>query len=249
MSICGSQSVAKIAAVIFDYYETLAELSNESRVRAFDAFAMQCGVALPSGEAYEHWRLFTTADAKARFGDLPRHPLDGEPLPFVSFGEVWLKRFQELFDKWGVDTTPEAGARMYREAHIAAPLYSDALPALENLRERSKLAILSDADADFLHGNLARNSLVMDAVVSSEELRAYKPHVSMFREVCARLDVEPAQAVYVGDSAWADIAGARNAGMHAVWINRYAVDWPDDIEPPNARVLSLSELPETVAQL
>lgn len=241
--------MANVTAVIFDYYETLAELSRESRVRAFDAFAAQCGVALPSGEAFEHWRLFTTTDAKVRFGDAPRHPLDGDPLPFVSFAEVWAKRFEELFDKWGVDATGDVGARMYRDTHIAAPLYPDALPALDDLRELSKLAILSDADADFLHGNLARNRLRMNAAVSSEEVRVYKPHVSMFREVCARLDVDPAQAVYVGDSPWADIAGARNAGMHAVWINRYAIDWPEDIEPPDAMILSLSELPETVAQL
>jgi 2-haloalkanoic acid dehalogenase type II len=138
---------------------------------------------------------------------------------------------------------------MYFTAHAEAALYPDALPAIEALRARYALAVLSDADTDFLHGNLTRQDLAIDTIVTSEDVCAYKPHVSMFRVACARLDVEPSQAVYVGDSPWADIAGAHNAGMRAVWINRHAIDWPDDIEPPDAMVLSLSELPETIAQL
>jgi 2-haloalkanoic acid dehalogenase type II len=115
--------------------------------------------------------------------------------------------------------------------------------ALDGLRRSHRLAVLSDADRDFLHESVARNGLAMDTVISSEEVRAYKPHVSLFRAVCDRLGVEPSRAVYVGDSPWADIAGARHAGLGAIWINRHGYDWPEDIPPPDVTVRSLEELP------
>ena len=65
----------------------------------------------------------------------------------------------------------------------------------------------------------------------------------MFRAVCERLAVEPKEAAYVGDSPWADMAGARNAGMRSIWINRHGLDWPEDQEPPDATIQSLAELP------
>ena len=241
--------MANVTAVIFDYYETLAELSQETRERAFDELAVAVGAQLPPGEAFEQYRDLTTKDWQLRLGGRQRPPLDGVPLDFVSFRDVWLARFGELFVHWGVQAPPARGADAYFQAHATALLYPEAREAIDALRDRYTLAVLSDADADFLHDNVARNSLAIDTVISSEEVRAYKPHVSMFREGCARLDVEPAQAVYVGDSAWADVAGARHAGLRAVWINRYLVDWPDDIDPPEAMIASLDELADTIAQL
>ena len=101
-----------------------------------------------------------------------------------------------------------------------------------------------DADHDFLDANLRRHGLRFDAVVSSEELRVYKPHVSIFHETCARLGVAPDEAIYLGDSPWADVAGARNAGLRAVWLNRRNTAWPDDIEPPKETVSAVTGLLE-----
>ncbi len=232
-------------AFIFDYYETLARISGDMRERAFDQLASKVGLDLPAGEAYRHWRELTTKDAVLRLGGTARPPLDGVAPPFVSFREVWLARFRELFDHWGVDAPAEAGADAYRDLHADVDLYPDAAPALDMLRRAGgdpKLAVLSDADHDFLDANLRRNGLVFDAVLSSEELRAYKPHASTFRQACVRLGVAPSEAVYVGDSPWADVAGARHAGLRALWLNRHGAAWPGDIEPPSQTVRSLTEV-------
>lgn len=241
--------MANVTAVIFDYYETLAQLSSAERERTFDELALRCGLSLAPGEAYAHWRERTTKDAIVRFGSEGRSPLDGEPPPFISFRDVWLHRSEELFREWGVAALPEWGVQAYVEGHARAVLYPDALPALEALRPLYRLAVLSDADVDFLQGSLARNAPGIDTVVASEDLHAYKPHVSMFREACGRLGVAPGEAVYVGDSPWADVAGARHAGLRAVWINRHGFAWPQDIEPPETVIASLNELPEAIAQL
>jgi 2-haloalkanoic acid dehalogenase type II len=234
--------VASLTAVIFDYYETLVELSASIRERVFDDLARRAGVSLPLGEAFRHWRGQTMKDRELRLGGRSRPPFDGVPMPFVSFREVWTQRSAELFARWGVEAPAELGAEAFAAAHAQAEHYPEVPATLEVLRPRFRLAVLSDADRDFLDASLERNRLAFEAVVASEDVRAYKPHVSMFREACARLGVAPSETVYVGDSPWADVAGARHAGLRAVWLNRHGASWPDDIEPPEAEIGTLDGL-------
>ena len=235
--------MAEITSVVFDYYETLAEISLPIRERFFDDLARRLGVDLPPGEGYRHWRERTTSDLKLRLGG-QRAPLDGSPTPFCSFRHVWLERSRELFEQWGFDSPAEVGADAYAGMHASASVYPEVPAMLEELSRRYRLAVLSDADGDFLESSVRRNGLTFDAVVASEELRAYKPHVSLFREVCGRLGAQPSGVAFVGDSPWADIEGARHAGMRAIWVNRHGATWPDDIAPPAAVVTSLGELAE-----
>lgn len=223
------------------------ELSREQRERLFDEVAHSVSVDLAAGEAYRHWRGLTLKDPQVRFGGLQRNPMDGSPIPFVTFAEGWVRRFEELFRKWKTGAPPELGAEAYADAHAEARAYpevAETLAALRDSGQRYKLAVLSDADSGFLHESVGRNGLDFDAVISSEELRAYKPHVSVFRAVCERLGVAPEEALYVGDSPWPDVAGARHAGLRAVWVDRDGAAWPKDIEPPAETVRSLLELLE-----
>lgn len=240
--------MARINAVIFDYYETLGELSPKTRERLFDDLARRVGVELPPGEAMRHWRELTVGDLKLRLGG-KRAPLDGPTVPYRTFRSIWVERSRQLFEQWGVEVPAEVGGEAYCGIHANAPVYADVPPALELLRSRYQLAVLSDADNDFLESSVRRNGLTFETVIASEEMGIYKPHVKLFQEVCGRLDVEPANAVYVGDSPWSDIAGARNAGMHAVWINRHDASWPEEIEPPEASVANLQDLPSALDAL
>ncbi len=246
MSICVTcgyhPSVPKLTAIIFDFYETLVQLTTEQRERTFDEVARKAGMDLPPGEAFHHWRVYTTTDADLRLGGKERSAFGGEYPPFVPFRDVWKHRSAELLRHWGSASAPHLAAEAYVRAHSRAPLYPDARPAIDALRRQFKLAVLSDADTDFIVDCLTDNELSFDTIVTSEDLRIYKPHVSMFREVCVRLSVEPSEAVYVGDSPWHDIAGARNAGLRAVWLNRHEREWPEDIDPPETVITSLGEL-------
>ncbi len=233
--------MAEITSVVFDYYETLTEISLPIRERFFDDLARRLGVDLPPGEGYRHWRELTTSDLKLRLGG-QRAPLDGSPPPFRTFRHVWLERSRELFEQWGVNTSAEVGADAYAGMHASASVYPEVPAVLEELRSRYRLAVLSDADRDFLEPSVRRNGLTFDIVIASDELRAYKPHVSLFREVCGRLGVQPSQVAFVGDSPWADIEGARRAGMRAIWVNRHGASWPEELAPPSTVVTSLGEL-------
>jgi len=229
---------SEIDAVIFDYYETLADLSLSIRERAFDELACRVGVNLAPGQAFQDWREVHTTAA----GSQIKAPVDGPPPPFRSFRDIWLELTGRLFQRWQVDVPPKLGVEVSADLHAKAAVYADVAGVLATLRGSYRLGLLADVDRDILETGIRRNQLTFDAIVTSEDLRVYKPHISLFREACVRLDVDRTRTVYVGDRPWPDIEGARNAGMLAVWINRAGAAWPDDIDPPAATVTSLDEL-------
>lgn len=68
---------------------------------------------------------------------------------------------------------------------------------------------------------------LVDAVVISEEIGIAKPDSRIFAECLKRLGSAAGEAVMVGDSWPSDIAGARGAGLRAVWFNRFGLAVPD----------------------
>jgi putative hydrolase of the HAD superfamily len=54
-------------------------------------------------------------------------------------------------------------------------------------------------------------------ILISESQSVRKPDIEIFNRALKRLDVPAAQSLFVGDNPEADIRGAKNAGMKAVW--------------------------------
>jgi putative hydrolase of the HAD superfamily len=95
---------------------------------------------------------------------------------------------------------------------------------LEGLRRAGcRLAVVSNFDSR-LPGILKALGLLdqVDAVVYSSEAGSAKPDPAIFRRALGILDVDPARTVHVGDSAVADLGGARAAGIAGRLIQRDA---------------------------
>ncbi len=58
-----------------------------------------------------------------------------------------------------------------------------------------------------------------DVRVFSDEVEIRKPGREIFERTLAALGVKPTTAVHIGDDVDADVAGARGAGIRAVWYN------------------------------
>jgi 2-haloalkanoic acid dehalogenase type II len=178
--------------------------------------------------------------------DLARS-LDGDPPPFTSLCDRWHAHGGGLLASLGIEPDATGWADCRRDAHRRAQAYDDVAPALELLRANGlKVAVLSDADDDHLLDCIENNGLSFDAVVSSEQLRWYKPHRTTFAVICAQLGVEPKEAAYVGDSPFADVVGSRMAGMQAIWINRNNKTWPADLDAPDHTITTLLDLPPLI---
>lgn len=69
---------------------------------------------------------------------------------------------------------------------------------------------------------------LIDATLSSSEHGLMKPHPSIFESVLRRLDVEPADALMVGDSVAHDVEGGLRAGLSAVLLHRSDAPHPQE---------------------
>jgi putative hydrolase of the HAD superfamily len=99
-------------------------------------------------------------------------------------------------------------------------LYDDALPVMATLRaHRLKLGLVSNTHRE-IDDFVAHHRLEVDCALSSRLHGWMKPHESIFRAALTLLEVEPAEAVMVGDSVQEDLEGARALGMRAFLIDR-----------------------------
>jgi FMN phosphatase YigB (HAD superfamily) len=58
-----------------------------------------------------------------------------------------------------------------------------------------------------------------------------KPAQAFFAHALAAVGVAAGEAVMIGDGPEADVAGAKRAGLRAIWLNRGGADWPAEVAP------------------
>lgn len=118
-------------------------------------------------------------------------------------------------------------------------LYPDVIATFDVLAPHFKLGLLSNGNTYPKHCGLEG---YFAFVIFSQDVRVEKPDRRIFEITAQRAGCELAQMLHVGDSLITDIAGARNAGVNSVWLNREGV--PNDSETqPDYEVASLTEIP------
>ncbi len=106
------------------------------------------------------------------------------------------------------------------EKYLHLDLYPDAASTLAALKGQ-KLAILSNGSSDMLEP-LVRNSgldRVLDAIISVDAKRMFKPHPDAYALIENRLGVPPAEVLFVSSNPW-DACGAKSFGLNVAWIER-----------------------------
>ena len=113
-------------------------------------------------------------------------------------------------------------------------LFPEAERVLETLTAHYQLALITNTQgqqAGKTHrisqfSNLERFFKVI--IVAGEGEVPPKPDRVPFRLCLERLDIVPDEAVYVGDDWRIDICGARETGIHPVWLQHHSVsrNWP-----------------------
>jgi len=115
-------------------------------------------------------------------------------------------------------------------------------PVLADLSRDHRLALLTNGASDVQREKLSRTPLAryFQVVVVSLEVGIGKPDPRVFAATLERMGARAADSVMVGDSLARDIAGAKRAGMRAVWVDRGL--WREQGATPDATVRRLSEL-------
>lgn len=143
--------------------------------------------------------------------------------------DVWTGMYSVLCRHLGI---PDAEAAPLARAVYDAfgeparwRAYEDVAPAFQRLRAAGvKVGIISNWDTrlERILEGLGLMPLT-DTVVSSAAVALHKPDPRIFELACAQLGVSPQRSAHVGDHYYADVLGARAAGMTPVLIDRHGV--------------------------
>jgi putative hydrolase of the HAD superfamily len=150
--------------------------------------------------------------------------------------EVWIAFTEQIMVGMGGEPgrCRDSAVAMVREweRHDNFSLYDDALPVLEQVRRFGlRIGLISNGQRD-LAEFAVHHRLDVDVTVGSLTHGRIKPHPSIFETALVALEIEPDQAVMVGDSYEDDIRGARALGMRAILVDRDGIhpQEPDRID-------------------
>lgn len=241
-----------LRAVIFDLWGTLLtdtpELSGERQRARLEGLARALAAGgLPYGPA-EVERAYRQAAEESQ-----RLQAAGRDLPSAERAALFLR---QLDHELAARATPELLAALERSPIEAARrfpplLIPGAVETLEAVRRAGRLTgLISNTGATpgpALRPVLAGHGLLalLDVATFSDETGECKPAPGIFRRTLSALGVEPAEAVFVGDTPELDVVGPQQVGMWTVQVGELVRDGVR----PHARILALSELPVALRSL
>jgi FMN phosphatase YigB (HAD superfamily) len=164
--------------------------------------------------------------------------------------EHWLRYAHRQLVALGASTKEaQTLARKINEYMLAAyeprSVVPEELPAvLEALTQAGiKLGVISNREKP-LQDVLTEIGLIQHFPYSlaSGEIRVWKPDPQVFVHACGQVGVEPAESAYVGDNWFADVVGAKAAGLTPVLYDPRGIF--DD--PECAVIVSFDELPRAL---
>ena len=186
------------------------------------------------------------AAERAHWERVDREQWSGPPTGLVSDG---FRRLGLVVEERELLATLDGYARAIAGWSTVFP---DSRETLVLLRERGyRLGLLSNTwwAAEWHNADIAAHGLadLLDELLYTSDQPHSKPHPSVFLEISARLRVEPAACVMIGDRLIDDVAGAKHVGMRGIWRRNDSGFPAGDVEA-DAVVDRLSELPPLLRQ-
>jgi len=125
------------------------------------------------------------------------------------------------------------------DSYLKLDAFPDARAALKALKAKShKTGILSNGSPAMLESAVSAAAIGgdLDAVLSVDTLKMFKPRPEVYALVTNRFKCRPGDVTFVSSNRWDVMAGTR-VGFRSVWINRS--NMPDEYQDfPPAQVLS-----------
>lgn len=214
-----------IRAVLFDLFETLIIEVEAGKPYVVPKWGSPAGVlGLTADEFRRGWE-----DLRSRR---------------MTSALSYLQSLHEVCASAGREPPMEAiealnYSRRRDKARCFESIEPDVLWMLRNLRaDGTILGVVSNCSVEEIEA--FRGSLLaplFDDIVWSFEVGIAKPDRRIFEASCRRLAVSAEDAIFVGDGSFDELAGARTAGLTAVWATWFVNRWPARLSEPRRSLL------------
>lgn len=202
-----------IRGVLLDFYGTLVFEDDAVIAAICDAVrkAVPAGRPRPPARqiAARWWDHFREGYATAR----------GET--FIPQRELSRRSLLATIEEIGAVADVDAALATQFTFWGAPPMFAETPAFLKALRDLGlPVCIVSNIDRQDIEAAMAVHGLEADHVLTSEDVRAYKPNPDLFLAGLAALGLGTAEVLHVGDSRSSDVAGASALGIPVAWVNR-----------------------------
>lgn len=221
----------RIDVVSFDCYGTLIDWES-GILEALAPFRARAGLRATDDEVLEQ---YAGLESMLESGD------------HISYKEVLRGVARGLARRFSV---PEAGVDV--DALVASlprwRPFPDTVESLRRLKERYRLAVISNTDDDLFAQTARALEVPFDFVVTAEQVGAYKPSTRNFTYALDKAGVPKERWLHAAQSRFHDVLPARSLGLATVWVNRrsgkpghgatVASDAAPDLEVPSLKTLA-----------
>jgi 2-haloacid dehalogenase len=150
------------------------------------------------------------------FGDFEAAAEQGK---YHRYREVLQSVVRNFGDRLGFTPTAEE-IRSLPESLANWKPWPDTVDALQRLKERFRLCIISNVDDDLFAGTRPQLGVDFNAVITAQQARAYKPSLKIFELALSRTGVPAHRILHVGQSIYHDVVPAQSLGLATIWVNR-----------------------------
>jgi 2-haloacid dehalogenase len=203
---------------------TIAIDLTDYRVLSFDCYGTlidwEAGIATVLGPwARRHDSSLTDEDVLAAYSD-QEAAVEAEE-PTTLYPDVLREAFRRTGRSLGFEVTV-ADADALGTSVPDWPAFPDSAEALQRLKERYKLVILSNVDRTSFAGSNRRLAVTFDEILTAQDIGSYKPHAANFETLLELVDRvgDRGKLVHVAQSLFHDHVPAKAVGLPTVWINR-----------------------------
>jgi putative hydrolase of the HAD superfamily len=164
-----------------------------------------------------------------------------------------LKHFNYSFKQ--KDTVIVRSADAFADAFVPMMQMEPYVPKLlQQLRREGKykIGLVSNfAHPDALKKTLERFDIAkyFDASIISGEVKWRKPSPEIFRKALQALNVKALETIFIGDSPYHDIEGAKNSGLKTILVKKESMNEDEEIGNPDERLFDLKKPPKLLSEL
>jgi 2-haloacid dehalogenase len=163
----------------------------------------------------------------------------------TPYREIGHRSVAHVMDRAGIAYTKEDVGYLVGEIEKLKP-FPEVPAALDRLRGKYKLVVLSNGDPDMLETAKRYHQVPFDRVISVAEAHSFKPHVATYTKAAELLGLKPDQILFVANHAF-DCIGAKSAGMKTAFIDRRSRPFGETPHQPDLLVPTMKDLADAIA--
>lgn len=163
-----------------------------------------------------HGKRIDNATLLQLYGDFEQRAEHGTYQPYREVLRSVVREFGKELNFTSTQSEEEA----LPESLSAWKPWPDTVSALQQLKSRFRLAILSNIDDDLFAATRPQLGVEFDEVITAQQAQAYKPSLKIFELALSRIHAPAHRVLHVGQSIYHDVIPAQSLGLATVWVNR-----------------------------